>query len=145
VPSVAVEVRIHAPIAMVWSAIKDIGSYPLYMENVRSVKVESDGSDGRVSLWSTLLKGSVLEWREREVIDEDGLTITFNQLDGDLDTFDGTWVVRDQGDHVAVALEVEFEIGIPLLADMLNPVAARALRENSVSMLRDIETRVADA
>ena len=38
-----------------------------------------------------------------------------------------------------VRLTVMFEIGIPLLADMLNPVAQRALRENCTDMLRGIE------
>jgi len=37
---------------------------------------------------------------------------------------------------------VRFEIGMPMLADMLNPVAARALRDNSEQMLREIERKV---
>jgi hypothetical protein len=34
---------------------------------------------------------------------------------------------------------VTFEIGIPLLADTLNPIAERSLRENFMEMLHGIQ------
>ena len=144
-PRVTVSMDVLAPIDEVWSAVKDIEAYPNFMENVRHVEITDEYGDARDSNWSTLLKGSVLEWKELERIDDESMTITFNQLDGDLDKFDGFWSLTP-GDNgsVNVTLDVEFEIGIPLLAEMLNPVAARALRENSQTMLREIECRVAD-
>lgn len=144
-PHVTVSLEIHAPLPETWAAVKDIEAYPRFMENVRSVEILSTDEDERVSKWSTLLKGSVLEWTETEAIDEERKRIEFHQLDGDLDLFTGHWQVaptRD-GTGVLVELSVEFEIGIPLLADMLNPVAARALEQNSKSMLREIESILA--
>jgi hypothetical protein len=44
-----------------------------------------------------------------------------------------------------VTLNVDFDIGIPLLADMLNPVASAALRENSQQMLAALEQRLITA
>ena len=38
-----------------------------------------------------------------------------------------------------VTLHVDFDIGIPLLADMLNPIARTALEDNAVLMLRALE------
>lgn len=142
-PVVAVEVEVHAPADLVWSAVVDISSYPSYMENVQSVVLELvDASGVRRSRWSVLLKGSVLEWIEDEVVDHERMLVTFHQVDGDLQHLAGTWLVtpRNEG-HSRVELTVDFEIGIPLLADMLNPVAERALRENSERMLREIEAR----
>lgn len=43
-----------------------------------------------------------------------------------------------------VSLHVDFDIGIPLLAQMLNPVAADALRENAAQMLAALERRLLD-
>lgn len=41
-----------------------------------------------------------------------------------------------------VSLHVDFDIGIPLLAEMLNPVAADALRESAAQMLAALEQRL---
>lgn len=143
-PEVNVDVEIAAPIDAVWKTIREIEDYPRYMENVRAVRVISDEGSTRTSEWSTLLKGSVLEWTEEEHIDAFDHRITFNQLDGDLDLFAGHWQLETLSPtSTRATLFVSFEIGIPLLADMLNPVAVRALRENSQHMLRGIEERVA--
>jgi ribosome-associated toxin RatA of RatAB toxin-antitoxin module len=142
-PNVDVDVVIRAPADVVWSTINDLASYPKFMANVQSVEVTSEDGADRVSKWSVLLKGSLLEWTEREHVDVERLRITFDQVDGDLNVFQGFWAVEAVSpETTSVVLSVEFEIGIPLLADMLNPVAGRALRENSEHMLREIEQRV---
>lgn len=141
-PSVEVDLSIEAPLQTVWDAILDVDAYPTFMDNVEATKVLSDDGVNRTSSWSVLLKGSLLEWTEAEVVDASNGRITFHQLDGDLDVFDGFWhVVAQNGGTTAVTMRIEFEIGIPLLAEMLNPVAARALRDNSQQMLREIEAR----
>lgn len=143
-PHVTVHLEIQAPPAATWTAVKDIEEYPRFMKNVRSVEIVATESGSRVSRWSTLLKGSILAWTETEAIDDERMTIEFHQLDGDLDLFAGHWRVTPTSDgRVLVELSVDFEIGIPLLADMLNPVAARALEQNAESMLREIESILA--
>jgi len=138
-PQVDVKLPIQAPIDEVWRAVKDIESYPTYMDNVKDVRVEAEQMHGeRVSTWSVLLKGSVLEWTERERVDDAAYRIEFDQIDGDLDVFTGHWQLTEIADGVEAVLLVDFEIGIPLLADMLNPVAARALHDNSEQMLLEI-------
>jgi ribosome-associated toxin RatA of RatAB toxin-antitoxin module len=145
-PKVDVQSQIRVPAERVWTAMLDIESFPDYMPNVLRTEVVSLGDDGtrRVSAWSARLKGSVLEWVEDEHIDHGRRCIEFTQIDGDLDVFQGTWQVVDgeSDGETTVRLQAEFEIGIPLLADMLNPVAARALRDNQEQMLRSLEARV---
>lgn len=140
--TVDVDVEIAAPASEVWSVVLDIESYPQYMTTVRRVDIVHDDDGHRVSEWSVILKGSVLEWTESEVVDHDAMRIKFHQLDGDLDVFEGFWSVEasDEG-PTRVRMHVEFDIGIRLLAEMLNPVAERALRENALSMLRALEAR----
>lgn len=143
-PRVDVEISIRAPLHTVWQAVNSIEDYPEFMDNVRAVQVKASAEGERVSFWSVLLKGSVLEWTEREWVDHAHHRITFEQVDGDLDKFAGYWKLREQEPGtVAVQLSVDFEIGIPLLSEMLNPVASRAIADNSVQMLREIERRVA--
>ncbi len=143
-PIVEVGHTIDAAPAEAWVAVVDIESYGERMDNVRSVKITDQVSpDVRVSTWSTFLKGSILEWVEEDTLDHERMRITFHQVSGDLERFSGYWSVTpvDEG-GTRITLYVDFEIGIPLLADMLNPVAATALRENALQMLTAIEERV---
>ncbi|MCF3141670.1 type II toxin-antitoxin system RatA family toxin [Streptomyces platensis] len=142
-PHVEVNLRIQAPAEETWRAVTRLEDYAAYMENVESVTVRGASHGKRVSEWSVLLKGSVLEWVEEDQLDEATRTMTFDQVSGDLDRFTGYWRVDPQdADASLVTFSVDFEIGIPLLADMLNPVATKALRENSEQMLRAIERRL---
>lgn len=143
-PHVEVNLPIKAPAAEAWEAVTRLEDYAEYMENVESVTVLGETETGaRTSEWSVLLKGSVLEWVEEDELDQDNRVMSFSQVSGDLDEFTGYWRVEDSGDGTSVVtFSVDFEIGIPLLADMLNPVATKALRENSEHMLRAIEQRI---
>ncbi|MEV5121357.1 SRPBCC family protein [Streptomyces decoyicus] len=142
-PHVEVNLKIQAPVEETWRAVTRLEDYAAYMENVESVHVSGSSHGKRVSEWSVLLKGSVLEWVEEDQLDETTRTMTFHQISGDLDQFTGYWRVDPQDvDRSLVTFSVDFEIGIPLLADMLNPVATKALRENSEQMLRAIERRL---
>jgi hypothetical protein len=55
----------------------------------------------------------------------------FTQVEGDLASFEGEWaVVEEDDDAVVIRFQAEFDLGIPSLATMLDPVAERALRSN---------------
>ncbi|MEU6483698.1 SRPBCC family protein [Streptomyces sp. NPDC046887] len=146
-PLVQVEIPIAAPPEASWRAVVDVESYPGCMDSVRSVTVvEQSGADERTTAWSVFLKGSQLEWVEAERLDHTARRFDFHQVSGDLAHFVGHWGVRPSEDGGSlVSLTVEFDIGIPLLAEMLNPVAATALRENAEQMLHALEQRLTGA
>jgi ribosome-associated toxin RatA of RatAB toxin-antitoxin module len=144
-PEVKINLEIRAPIERVWDTVVQIERYQESMDTVRSVQIihEKDEHQRRAA-WSVLLKGAVLEWEEEECLDQDTHTVTFKQLKGDLEYFNGHWALTALGpERTRVVFEVVFEIGIPMLADMLNPVAQRSLQENCTEMLRSIERAVA--
>ncbi|MGN6274712.1 MAG: type II toxin-antitoxin system RatA family toxin [Solirubrobacterales bacterium] len=144
-PEVKIDMAIQAPIERVWETVVDIERYPDSMETIRFVRIVGDDKEGRRrAAWSVLLKGSILEWEEEEHLDHKGHTVAFKQIRGDLEHFDGRWGLKALGpEQTKVVFEVEFEIGIPMLADMLNPVAQRSLQENCTEMLRGIERAAA--
>ncbi|SDH49140.1 Ribosome association toxin PasT (RatA) of the RatAB toxin-antitoxin module [Actinokineospora alba] len=129
------------PPADVWAAVLDCESFPTYMAEVVDVRLLEDEGARRLARWSVLLKGSELEWEEEEVVDAERMRIDFQQLDGDLAYFAGYWQVSAVGDATLVELYVDFDIGIPLMADMLNPVAARALEDNAKGILVSLGDR----
>jgi ribosome-associated toxin RatA of RatAB toxin-antitoxin module len=144
-PKVNIDQDIRAPIERVWDSVLDIESYAESMDNVRSIRlVESNGEGVRRAAWSVLLKGSILEWEEEERLDHEAHKVVFKQLRGDLEFFDGYWMLEELGPNETRAhFELNFEIGIPMLAEMLNPVAQRSLEENCAEMLRGLERSVA--
>ncbi|EJP13191.1 polyketide cyclase/dehydrase domain protein [Leptospira interrogans str. 2006001854] len=67
----------------------------------------------------------------------------FNQLSGDLDKFDGYWKLEKITENDTNAnLYIDFEIGIPMLKDMLDPVATKSLTENANEMLNSLNEKV---
>jgi ribosome-associated toxin RatA of RatAB toxin-antitoxin module len=142
-PTVTTDSVSRHPIDRVWNAVLAIDTFPSYMEEVLDVQVIEVAAGTRRSKWSVLLKGSVLEWEEEEFISPERHEIEFKQTEGDLAYFNGYWRVLEHDGSTHITLHVDFDIGIPLLADMLNPVAARALEENSRKILAHIDARAA--
>jgi ribosome-associated toxin RatA of RatAB toxin-antitoxin module len=138
-PRVAVEEVVRSNIQLVWNLIKDKESYSSYMDPVRSVEIIESNDEFMIAEWDVLLKGSVLKWREKDIHIEDKYRIEFEQIEGDLESFEGYWQLAQISENEVLAtLIIDFEIGIPMLRDMLDPVAERALRENAMTMLRSL-------
>lgn len=147
-PVVTVNERIQAPLQDVWARVCDIEAYPEFMDSVIATSVSSrveraDGIIEAIAEWEVLLKGSVLKWSEREWRDSANFRLSFEQVSGDLERFEGFWQVAAVDEEVTDAtLQVDFEIGIEMLRPMLDPVAVRALERNSSDMLLSLGTRV---
>ncbi len=138
-PLVEVSEVIAAPIDRVWDVVNDVESYPRLMEHVRSLSVLERAPDYRLTSWEVDLKGCVMRWVEREEIDRSRYRIDYRLVEGDLGEFTGYWQLEALTDTTSRAtVSVRFEIGIPMLADMLNPVAERAIRDNSQQMLMSV-------
>lgn len=134
----------------VWDLIRDVEAYPRLMVPVRSIDVldEKTLPSGLVEIrtaWEVELKGSILCWEELETRDDENMRVEYVQLSGDMERFEGFWQVTSDGEGCTATLNVEFEIGIPILRDMLEPIAIKALRSNSVMMLRSLDNEPSNA
>lgn len=139
-PEVIVRETLDCPIAKAWDIVTDIESYPEKMNSVRSVIVREKSDDTWISDWIVELKESEMRWTEKEIYFPSEHLIEFSQIDGDLESFHGTWKLTGQGlEQTLVTLTVNFSIGIPALEEMLNPVASDAIRENSEMMLKTLK------
>jgi ribosome-associated toxin RatA of RatAB toxin-antitoxin module len=143
-PLVEVAETIAAPVQRVWEVVNDVESYPRLMEHVLSLRVVERGENYRLLEWKVELKGCLMRWIEREDLQPDRYRIEYRQLEGELAEFEGFWQLEPLTDSTTlVALSVRFEIGIPMLSEMLNPVAERAIRDNSRAMLLSLATEAA--
>jgi ribosome-associated toxin RatA of RatAB toxin-antitoxin module len=124
----------------VWRVVSDFEQFPALMPNVLSVEVVGQDGDATITTWRVVLEGSEMTWDERDTFVPNE-RITFEQVDGDLDVFRGEWTLAERDGGVLVTLTVEFDLGIPSLATVLNPVGVKAIDANSREMLTAIGDR----
>ncbi|WP_406197953.1 SRPBCC family protein [Kitasatospora sp. NBC_01560] len=122
----------------VFDRIRDFERYADHTDAVREVTVTSDRAGTVDSAWAVNFRSGVLRWTERDVIDAAARAITFEQLTGDFARFVGAWDVRQTGDDVVVLFSCEFDMGIPSLEPIINPVAMRALIDSIGLILRGL-------
>lgn len=110
--------------------LADLAAYPSYTEAVRHVHVRTHDGRRSISAWEVDFNQGILRWTEEELFDPEGRRIRFRQLEGDLEAFEGEWLVEEEGDGTRVLFRARFDLGVPTLSDMLDPVAEQALRDN---------------
>jgi ribosome-associated toxin RatA of RatAB toxin-antitoxin module len=129
------DVTIHAVVpdtepGHVYRRLCDFETYPRYTDAVREVKVTPLGNNRVEARWAVNFRNGVLCWTEHDTFEDATQTITFCQTDGDFARFDGTWNVYQDGDAVAVRFTCTFDLGMPSLAAIIDPIACEALVEN---------------
>ena len=136
-----VRLRLHVPHKLasdVYATLADFERYPLLCEAVQNVTITEVSEHLTVSRWEVTFRAGLLRWTEEDTFDSGALTITFRQLDGDIPDFDGSWQVVDAGPGSEVLFSATLDMGIPSLADALEPIAARTLIANIVSIVRGL-------
>lgn len=125
----------------VWQIARRLTDYPKFMDQVISVDhAEGNGSD-LVTAWVVLFNGNELRWTERDHFDDDRRRATFDQIEGDLGSWSGSFEARTTADGTVGVYQMSFDLGIPALADLLHPLAEQAIRANCEQMLDEIARR----
>ncbi|MFT4085897.1 MAG: SRPBCC family protein [Gordonia sp. (in: high G+C Gram-positive bacteria)] len=114
---------------LVFERLSQLDRYPEIAPSVLSVLLE-DTAEGVVSEWEVEFRGGTMRWREADVFDAEARTYRFAQIEGDVHELRGQWRVVADGDSVSLQLEIDFDLGMPSLADLVDPVAERALIDN---------------
>jgi ribosome-associated toxin RatA of RatAB toxin-antitoxin module len=141
-----VRLRLHVPhksASDVYATLADFERYPELSDAVQSVAVTEVSENRSVSRWEVTFRAGLLRWTEEDTFDPAALSITFRQLEGDIAVFDGSWECFDrQGSDAAQGSEIVFaarlDMGIPSLADALEPIAVRTLIDNTVLIVRGL-------
>lgn len=122
-----------------YDLIRDFARYPELTDAVEEVTVSPPAADGSVvSDWLVHFRKGMLKWTERDVFDPGTRVIRFVQLSGDFDVFEGQWRVEERDGGSAIYLDASFDLGIPTLADLLDPVAEASFRANILRILSGI-------
>jgi ribosome-associated toxin RatA of RatAB toxin-antitoxin module len=125
-----VTLDIHVPDSTaekVFDRLRDFAAYPEFTDAIREVRVTEVDENTIDSQWSANFRNGVLCWSERDRIDPTALTIEFSQTDGDFERFDGGWYVEQDGNDTTIRFTAVFDLGIPTLASLIDPIASRTL------------------
>ena len=136
--------RLHVPdkpASDVYRTLADFERYPELSDAVRSVVVKQVSENRTVSDWEVTFRAGLLRWTEEDTFDRGALNITFRQLEGDAAVFDGSWQCLDAGPDSEIVFAARLDMGIPSLADALEPIAVRTLIDNIVSIVRGLVGR----
>jgi ribosome-associated toxin RatA of RatAB toxin-antitoxin module len=136
-----VRLRLHVPhqsASEVYATLADFERYPELCDAVRSVAVTGVSENLTVSRWEVTFRAGLLRWTEEDTFNPAALSITFRQLEGDIALFDGSWECADATHGSEVMFCARLDMGIPSLADALEPIAARTLTDNIVSIVRGL-------
>ncbi len=134
-PFVETRIVVRAAARDVYELAKDQERFPEFMPDVELVTViERDGAR-IVSRWKTLVEDAPIEWIEEDLFDDAALRVDYKLLEGDLETFEGSWTfdARDGATHVR--LRVTYDFGVPTLAELIGPTLHKKVQENSEMML----------
>jgi ribosome-associated toxin RatA of RatAB toxin-antitoxin module len=115
----------------------DFSAYPEYCDSVRSVQVQTVNEE-TLSSWEVDFQSGILKWQERDTFDRVNREIRFEQVAGDIDHFSGTWSVHAHEQGSELFFRAQFDLGIPMLSDMLDPIAQKAIEENIQSIIRGL-------
>ncbi|MDG4794542.1 SRPBCC family protein [Micromonospora sp. WMMD1082] len=127
-----------ADVKQVWNVVTDFPNYPSVMPDVLEVTVRRQDHALAFSTWRTLLDGIEMTWEERDVF-EPYRRIVFEQTEGDLQEFRGHWLLTETPAGVLIELTVHFDLGIPSLAPVLDPLGVHAIESNSRRMLAGLQ------
>ncbi len=136
-----VRLRLHVPdkpASDVYQTLADFERYHELSDAVRSVAVTQVSENRTVSHWEVTFRAGLLRWTEEDTFDPGTLSITFRQLEGDAAVFDGSWQCADAAPGSEIIFSARLDMGIPSLADALEPIAARTLIDNIVSIVRGL-------
>jgi ribosome-associated toxin RatA of RatAB toxin-antitoxin module len=123
------------PASECYATLADLARYPAHSPAVRSVEV-TDGADGStVSRWEVTFRAGLLRWVEEDRYDPARYRIDFRQLEGDIAVFEGAWTCADTCEGARVTFAARLDMGIPSLADALEPIAVRTLVDNTVAIV----------
>ena len=139
-----IRLRLHVPhksASDVYATLADFERYPKLSDAVQSVAVTEVSENRTVSTWEVTFRAGLLRWTEEDTFDPAVLSITFRQLEGDVALFDGSWECADAEQGSEIVFSARLDMGIPSLADALEPIAVRTLIDNIVSIVRGLVGR----
>ena len=144
-PYVETSIVIDAPAQRVYELAKEQERFPQFMPDVESVSVLERHPTHILTRWKTLVEEAPIEWTEEDRFNDDALRIDYKLIEGDLDKFEGAWTFEERDGLTHVVLGVDYDFGVPTLAELIGPTLEKKVKENSEMMLAALKAEAEKA
>src|SRR5215469_12683585 len=144
-PYVETSIAIVAPARVVYELAKEQERFPQFMPDVETVVILERHPDHLISRWKTLVEEAPIEWTEVDRFDDAAMRIDYKLIEGDLDKFEGAWTFTERDGATHVVLGVDYDFGVPTLAELIGPTLQKKVRENSEMMLAALKSEAEKA
>ena len=121
--------------------ITRVKDFSQYMPNVRKIEVLEQTRRSAVTRWSVDIDGLPITWKEKDTFDVENFTVTFELIEGDLEQFEGRWVLESEGEGTEVTVEVTARLGIPIIERVVVDILQEKLTRNFDMILDAMEDR----
>jgi len=125
----------------VYQLLKKLEDFPRFMPEVKSIKLLEQKGNTSLTEWQTEVDGITIIWKEEEIYDDPNLEVKYRLIEGDLDKFEGSWRLLPIPGGTKAVLGVDYDFGVPALADLMGPVLELKVKENSQAMLRALKVK----
>jgi coenzyme Q-binding protein COQ10 len=144
-PYVETAIAIAAPARVVYELAKDQERFPQFMPDVETVVVLERHAEYTITRWKTLVEEAPIEWTEEDRFDDERRRIDYKLIEGDLDKFEGAWTFEERDGMTHVVLGVDYDFGVPTLAELIGPTLQKKVEENSEMMLAALKRQAEEA
>jgi coenzyme Q-binding protein COQ10 len=144
-PYVETTIAIAAPARVVYELAKDQERFPQFMPDVETVVVLERHAEYTITRWKTLVEEAPIEWTEEDRFDDERRRIDYKLIEGDLDKFEGAWTFEERDGVTHVVLGVDYDFGVPTLAELIGPTLQKKVQENSEMMLAALKRQAEEA
>jgi ribosome-associated toxin RatA of RatAB toxin-antitoxin module len=124
--------------ATVLRLVTDFEQWPRASDLVCAVEVERQPDGTEISTWEVVFGHGLLRWSERDWLELEENRARFELIEGDPHHFDGVWHVALADAGSIVTFDADFDLGMPSLAHVLDPIAVQAVEEAVESVLRGL-------
>ena len=140
---IAVRIQRFIP-AKPWRVLRMIAhveDFPHFMPNVRKTEVLERKNGWAITRWLVDIEGLPIQWEEKDTFDLANFTVHFKLLKGDLEQFQGRWVLQKHPEGTEVTVEVTARLGIPIVEKVVADILQEKLTKNFQMMLGAMEDR----
>ncbi|HXL02336.1 MAG TPA: SRPBCC family protein [Candidatus Atribacteria bacterium] len=131
---------INGSVEEVYNKAKDVEKLATFLPSIKEVKVLNQEGSVVDSFWKGEFQGREIKWKERDFWDEENKECRFSLIEGDFKQYEGVWRFKEEGeDKTRVELEIEYDLGIPLVGALISKFLKKVMEENAQAMLKALQ------
>jgi len=127
---------------VVYERAKDVERLASFLPNLEEVRILRREGREVDSFWKGRFQGREVKWKERDVWDDEKRECRFFVLEGDFKKYEGVWRFLQEGEATRVELEIEYDLGIPLVGALIHAFLRKTMEDNARAMLQALQKSI---